>query len=144
MKCIYCGSEESKVLDSRAGEDVIRRRRECLSCGRRFTTYEKAEIIPFLIIRRDGSKQSYQREKLLASIQRSCLKRNISENQIKEIVDNIEKNVQNRFLEQISWQELAQLVLKELKKIDFIAFVRYATFVQDFDIETLKEFVSKL
>lgn len=144
MKCIYCGHSESKVLDSRAGDDVIRRRRECLSCGRRFTTYEKADIIPFLIIKKDGSKQSYNFDKLFASVKWSFYKRAVSDEDIAKLVHNIEKNIQNRFIEQLSSQELADFALAQIKKIDLVAFARYASAVKNLDFASLKDFINTL
>lgn len=144
MKCIYCGHSESKVLDSRAGDDVIRRRRECLSCGRRFTTYEKADIIPFLIIKKDGSKQSYNFDKLFKSVKWAFYKRAVSDEDIARLVHNIEKNIQNRFIEQLSSQELADFALAQIKKIDPVAFVRYASAVKNLDLASLKDLINNL
>ena len=144
MKCIYCGHNESKVLDSRAGDDVIRRRRECLSCGRRFTTYEKADIIPFLIIKKDGSKQSYSFDKLFKSVKWAFHKRGLSDEDIEKLIHTMEKNIQNRFIEQLSSQELADFALAQIKKVDLVAYVRYASAVKNLDFASLKDFINNM
>ena len=124
MKCIYCGSEENKVLDSRNNDETIRRRRECLNCGRRFTTYEYIEKIPFLIVKKDGSRQSYDREKLLRGIKVATYKRPVSVDDIKEIADNIEKTVQNRMLQEVKSSTIGEMVLSALKDLDRVSYIR--------------------
>ena len=139
MKCIYCGNDESKVLDSRASDNSIRRRRECLNCGRRFTTYETIEAVPFLIIKKDGSKQSYSRDKFKKGIFLACAKRNICEEDIEKIVKDIEKNIQNRFLQELSSAELGKMALDALKNVDDVAYLRYASVLYDF--KTIGDFL---
>ncbi len=139
MKCIYCGSEESKVLDSRTSENAIRRRRECLNCGRRFTTYETIDVVPFLIIKKDGSRESYKQEKLLKSLQTALAKRNINSEEIEKIVKDIEKNIQNRFLQELTSNELGKMVLDRLKNLDDVGYIRYASVFYDF--KTIGDFL---
>ena len=133
MKCIFCGSEDNKVLDSRNNDDSIRRRRECNSCGRRFTTYEIIEKIPFLIIKKDGSKQNYDSQKLKDSIAKACINRPISEQAIKNIIDEIELTLQNRNLQEVKSSTIGEMVLKELKELDQVAFIRYASVFKNFE-----------
>ena len=139
MKCIYCGSEENKVLDSRNNDETIRRRRECLNCGRRFTTYEYIEKIPFLIVKKDGSRQSYDREKLLRGIKVATYKRPVSVDDIKEIADNIEKTVQNRMLQEVKSSTIGEMVLSALKDLDHVSYIRYASVYKNF--QTAQDFI---
>lgn len=139
MKCIYCGSEESKVLDSRTSENAIRRRRECLNCGRRFTTYETIDVVPFLIIKKDGSRESYKQEKLLKSLQTALAKRNLNSEEIEKIVKDIEKNIQNRFLQELTSNELGKMVLDRLKNLDDVGYIRYASVFYGF--KTIGDFL---
>ncbi len=133
MKCIFCGSEDNKVLDSRNNDDSIRRRRECNSCGRRFTTYEIIEKIPFLIIKKDGSKQNYDSQKLKDSIAKACINRPISEQAIKNIIDEIELTLHNRNLQEVKSSTIGEMVLKALKELDQVAFIRYASVFKNFE-----------
>ena len=145
MKCIYCGSEDNKVLDSRNGDENIRRRRECLNCGRRFTTYEYVEKIPFLVVKRDGSRQSYDAGKLKTSITLACVKRPVSEEQINAIVCDIEKNIQNKMMQEIKANSLGEVVLSMLKNLDIVAAVRYASVFKNFQtVDDFKNFINSL
>ena len=145
MKCIYCGNEESKVLDSRSSDDSIRRRRECLKCGRRFTTYEAVEALPFLIVKRDGSRQSYDPNKLNTGLMKACEKRPVSEQQISDIVSNIEKTIHGKHLQEIKSGELGDMALDALHQLDEIAAVRYAIVLKNIpDINTLKFLLDNL
>lgn len=139
MKCIYCGSEDNKVLDSRNNDETIRRRRECLNCGRRFTTYEYIEKIPFLIVKKDGSRQSYDREKLTRGIKVATYKRPVSADDIKEIADNIEKTVQNRMLQEVKSSTIGEMVLSALKGLDRVSYIRYASVFKNF--QTAQDFI---
>ena len=134
MKCMYCGCEDSKVIDSRSTEDgkSIRRRRECIGCGRRFTTFETIETVPFLVIKRDGTRQLYEREKLKNGIIRACEKRPISMAQIDEVVANIEKSLYNSLEQEISSQTIGDLVMQELKILDEVAYIRFAAVYRQF------------
>ncbi|MBQ8792791.1 MAG: transcriptional repressor NrdR [Clostridia bacterium] len=128
MKCIYCGGEESKVLDSRNSDEsnAIRRRRECLACGRRFTTYETIETIPILVIKNDGSRQSFDPSKLKNGIIKACEKRPVSLSQIDGIVEGIEKHIQNKLTQEIKSSQLGEMVMDALKELDEVAYVRFA------------------
>ena len=139
MKCIYCGNEESKVLDSRTSDNSIRRRRECLNCGRRFTTYETIEAVHFLIIKKDGSKQSYNHEKFAKSLKVALTKRPVSDENIEKMVKDIEKSIQNRFLQELSSSDLGKMALDTLKNVDDVAYVRYASVFYDF--KTIGDFL---
>ena len=140
MKCIYCGAEESKVLDSRNSEETnaIRRRRECLVCGRRFTTYETIETTPILVIKNDGSRQSFDAEKLKRGIIKACEKRPVSMSQIENIVSTIEKQIQNKLTQEIRSAQLGEMVMDALKAIDEVAYVRFASVYRQFkDLENM-------
>lgn len=147
MKCMYCGCEDSKVIDSRSTDDgrSIRRRRECVQCGKRFTTFETIEISPFLIVKRDGTRQLYDRSKLKNGILRSCEKRPISMAQIDKIVDNIEKTLYNSLEEEVMSQKIGDLVMDELKQLDEVAYIRFAAVYRQFkDSATFFEEMKKL
>lgn len=147
MKCIYCGSEESRVLDSRNSDEnnAIRRRRECLDCGRRFTTYETIETTPILVIKNDGSRQSFNRDKLKAGIIKACEKRPVSAAQIDQVVSGIEKNIQNRLLQEIRSAELGEMVMEALKKLDEVAYVRFASVYRQFkDLDAFKKLLEDM
>lgn len=147
MKCMYCGCEDSKVIDSRSTDDgrSIRRRRECVQCGKRFTTFETIELAPFLIVKRDGTRQLYDRGKLKNGILRSCEKRPISMAQIDEVVDNIEKTLYGSLEEEVTSMQIGDLVMDELKKIDEVAYIRFAAVYRQFkDSATFLEEMRKL
>ena len=147
MKCMYCGCEDSKVIDSRSTEDgkSIRRRRECIGCGRRFTTFETIETVPFLVIKRDGTRQLYEREKLKNGIIRACEKRPISMSQIDEVIANIEKSLYNSLEQEISSQTIGDLVMQELKFLDEVAYIRFAAVYRQFkDSATFIEEMRKI
>lgn len=147
MKCMYCGCEDSKVIDSRSTDDgkSIRRRRECNECGRRFTTFETIEIVPFLIVKRDGTRQSYDRSKLKSGIMRSCEKRPISMQQIDLIVDDIEKSLYNSLDEEVTSQKIGDMVMERLKEVDEVAYIRFAAVYRQFkDSATFFEEMNKI
>ena len=129
MKCIYCGNTESKVLDSRSSDDAnsIRRRRECLSCGKRFTTYETVETTPLLVIKSDNSRQEFDAEKLKRGIIRACEKRPVSMSQIDMIVSNIEKVLYNSLDQEVASSRIGELVMENLKKVDEVSYIRFAS-----------------
>ena len=144
MKCPYCAYSESKVIDSRPTEDdeKIRRRRECLSCGKRFTTYEIVETTPLMVVKKDKSRQIFDREKLMRGLIRACDKRPVTSEMLDGIVDRIEQSYVNRMVREVSSEELGELVLLELKKLDKVAYIRFASVYRDFsDVET---FISEL
>ncbi len=147
MKCMYCGCEDSKVIDSRSTEDgkSIRRRRECSNCGKRFTTFETIEILPFLVVKRDGTRQSYDRGKLKKGILRSCEKRPISMAQIDQIVENVEKQLYNSLEQEISSSKIGDLVMQQLKPLDEVAYIRFAAVYRQFkDSATFFEEMSRI
>ncbi len=147
MKCMYCGCEDSKVIDSRSTDDgkSIRRRRECANCGRRFTTFETIEIVPFLVIKRDGTRQLYEREKLKNGIIRACEKRPISMAQIDRVVDNIEKSLYNSLESEVTSGAIGDLVMQELKILDEVAYIRFAAVYRQFkDSATFIEEMRKI
>lgn len=147
MKCMYCGCEDSKVVDSRHTDDgrSIRRRRECISCGRRFTTFETIETVPFMVIKRDGTRQSYDRNKLKNGILRACEKRPVSMAQIEKVVSDIEKQLYNSLEEEIPSLTIGELVMEQLKSLDEVAYIRFAAVYRQFkDSVTFLEEMSKI
>lgn len=147
MKCPFCEFEESKVIDSRPTDEgeAIRRRRECLNCAKRFTTYEKIETIPLMVIKKDGSRQMFDREKLLNGIIRACEKRPVATSDMEHIVNEIETATQNLLEREISSQKIGEMVMERLPEIDEVAYVRFASVYRQFkDINTFVEEVNKL
>ena len=139
MKCIYCGYHDSKVIDSRLCEDgaAIRRRRECLKCGKRFTTYEKIEGFSLVVIKKDKSRQPFDRAKLLSGLLRACEKRPVSIKQLEALVDDVETQIYNAQQREIKSKDIGENVLKKLRDIDAVAYVRFASVYRDFqDVET--------
>ena len=148
MKCPYCGKENTRVIDSRPADDnsSIRRRRSCDECGKRFTTYEKVEMVPHLIIKKDNKRELYDRNKIQEGIIRSCHKRPVSINTISEIVDEIETKIFNLDEKEIPTSVIGEMVMDKLKDIDAVAYVRFASVYREFkDINTfmveLKKFL---
>ncbi len=147
MKCPYCGCEESKVIDSRPTDDGerIRRRRECLKCGKRFTTYEMVESFPLMVIKRDETREPFNREKLRSGIMRACEKRPVSVGSIDKIVDSIERKLQKSFDREIPSNVIGEYAMEMLKETDEVAYVRFASVYRQFkDINTFMEELSKL
>lgn len=144
MKCPYCSSIVNRVIDSRLTEsnDSIRRRRICENCGKRFTTYERIETQPIAVIKKDGTRQPFDRNKILSGLIRACIKRNISTNTLNKIVDDIEIEIKNMPSNEISSKEIGNLVLKRLKKLDKVAYIRFASVYKQFD--SIKQFTSEL
>jgi len=134
MRCSYCGFLESKVIDSRESKKgiSIRRRRECLSCKRRFTTYEKIEEIPYMVVKKDGTRQPFDTQKLLRGMMRACEKRPIQISQLEEIAEEIESLLQERPDKEIGVAEIGQLVMDRLKELDKVAYVRFASVYREF------------
>jgi transcriptional repressor NrdR len=134
MRCTYCGFLESKVIDSRESKKgiSIRRRRECLSCKRRFTTYEKIEEIPYMVVKKDGTRQPFDTQKLLRGMMRACEKRPIQISQLEEIVEEIESRLQERPDKEIGVAEIGELVMDRLKGLDKVAYVRFASVYREF------------
>ncbi len=147
MKCPFCSYTESKVIDSRPSDDGdrIRRRRECLSCGNRFTTYEAIETTPLMVIKRDQSRQPFNKEKLLNGLMRACEKRPVSYEALEHLVDQIEHTLTNSFVKEVSSQEIGELTLQKLKDIDLVAYVRFASVYRDFgDLDSFMSELKKL
>ena len=146
MKCPYCGYKESKVVDSRPADDSsIRRRRECLSCQRRFTTYEMVETVPVVVVKRDGTRQSFDRNKVLHSMLRACEKRTVPLARLELIADEIEQNIQSSGEHEISTDGVAQLVMEKLRGVDEVAYVRFVSVYRRFkDLDTFLQELTKL
>ncbi|MEG1519633.1 MAG: transcriptional regulator NrdR [Clostridia bacterium] len=147
MKCCYCGFEDTKVVDSRPSEDgtSIRRRRECLSCGKRFTTYESVEISPILVVKRDGRRELFDDSKLKRGIIKSCEKCNVSMQKIDEMVENIKKIISNSLSQEVTSREIGAYVMDELKKVNDVAYVRFASVYREFkDISSFMEELQKM
>ena len=144
MKCPFCGDQDSKVVDSRHSEDglSIRRRRECLACQRRFTTYETVEDLPILVIKRDGSRQAFDRNKLITSMVRAFDKREVKREDLERIATEIEQNLQNALIREVSTDRIGQMVMEQLKPIDEVAYIRFASVYRRF--QSVKEFVSEI
>lgn len=127
MMCPYCRQGETKVVDSRGQELVIRRRRECLACGRRFTTHERIEESPLKVIKKDGTRVSYEREKIRSGIEKACYKRPVSPEQIDEIVSTIERDIYDNFEREVPSRYIGEKVFNALREVDQVAFVRFAS-----------------
>ena len=146
MKCIYCGSEESKVIDSRSSEELnaIRRRRECLDCGRRFNTYETIEVTPIMVVKSNGNRERYAPEKVRSGILKSCEKRPVSMADIDTLVSNINKKVYSTLEEEISSKVIGEYVMEGLKNLDEVSYIRFASVYKKFkDISTFFDFVNE-
>lgn len=142
MKCPYCNFEESKVIDSRPTDEGqrIRRRRECLECGKRFTTYEVIESLPIIVIKKDKSRETFNREKLLTGILRACEKRAVSLETIEKMIDEIEAIIQNSLDREVTSERIGELVMDKLKKVDEVAYVRFASVYRHFkDVNSFLE-----
>ena len=147
MKCPFCGFNESKVIDSRPADEnnSIRRRRECLSCARRFTTYETVESLPVVVVKKDGSRQSFDREKVLGGMIRACEKRPVPLARLEKVAAEIEQELQNSMEREISTEVIGERVMENLRAIDQVAYVRFASVYRQFkDINTFMEELSKL
>ncbi|MDD6478547.1 MAG: transcriptional regulator NrdR [Oscillospiraceae bacterium] len=147
MKCPFCSYEESKVIDSRPTDEgeKIRRRRECLKCGKRFTTYEMIESLPIIVIKKDKTRQPFNREKLLNGLMRACEKRPVSIDVLEKIIDDIESIIQNSLDREVKSEKIGELVMEKLKNIDEVAYVRFASVYRQFkDINTFMDELSKL
>ena len=147
MKCKFCGCKDSKVIDSRTSDDnmTVRRRRECPQCGKRFTTFEEYETTPILVIKRDGTRQVFDKEKLKRGIIKACEKRPVTINQIDEIVNTIEREINNSLMQEIDSNTIGGKVMMHLKKVDEVAYVRFASVYRQFKdisnfIELLDDF----
>ena len=142
MKCPYCGFQESKVVDSRPTEEgtTIRRRRECLACQKRFTTYEVMESLPLVVIKKNGNRQAFDRLKVLNGMIRACEKRPVTLSELEAVVNEIEQELQNSLEREVSSEKIGELVMRKLKTIDEIAYVRFASVYRQFkDINTFMD-----
>ena len=147
MKCPYCGYKESKVIDSRPAEEgsSIRRRRECLSCAKRFTTYETVESLPMVVIKKDGSRQSFDKRKVLNGMIRACEKRPVPLAELEKATDEIEQAIQNSLDREISTEKIGELVMERLKPLDEVAYVRFASVYRQFkDIDSFMRELNKI
>lgn len=146
MKCLYCGSTESKVIDSRSADDLtIRRRRECVGCGRRFTTYETVEVSPVLVVKNDGSRQQLEAGKIKKGIVKSCEKRPVSMEDIDKLTESVVQTIYNSMETEVTSKQIGEMVMDGLKKLDEVAYVRYASVYRSFkDISTFMAELQKL
>ncbi|HEX8247898.1 MAG TPA: transcriptional regulator NrdR [Pyrinomonadaceae bacterium] len=144
MRCPFCGFLEDKVVDSRESKDgdSIRRRRECLECGRRFTSYERIDEIPYMVVKKDGRREPFERHKVMSGLLRACEKRPISASQLESIVDAVEKTVQDSPDRELSTSEIGKVIMRRLKELDKVAYVRFASVYLEF--EDVSEFMSEL
>lgn len=144
MKCPFCSVMEDKVIDSREGRagDLIRRRRECLKCGRRFTTYERIDEIPYMVIKKDGRRERFDRQKILQGLLKSCEKRPVPTAKLESLVDEVERFVHESSERERKTSEIGELLMNRLKKLDKVAYVRFASVYLDF--KDVKEFMSEL
>lgn len=147
VKCPYCNYSESKVVDSRSTEDAmsIRRRRECLSCTKRYTTYEKVETIPILVIKKNMNREYYDRSKIINGLIKACQKRPISREQIEAVADDIEKKINNEMLTEVKSGYIGEMIMDNLKNLDEISYVRFASVYRQFkDVNTFLEEIKNL
>lgn len=147
MKCIFCGCADNKVLDSRNSDEnnSIRRRRECLGCGKRFTTYETIETAPILVVKNDNSRQQFDAEKIKRGIIRACEKRPVSMAQIDTLIDEIEKEIANSLEQEVKSSTIGEMVMKKLKSLDEVAYIRFASVYRKFtDITHFVDFINNL
>ena len=145
MKCPECGYEDSKVIDSRPAENKIRRRRECLSCKCRFTTYEMVETIPLMVVKKDNTVEPFDRDKLINRLARATVKRPVQIEDLEKMVEDIVQEMKNQFRREVSSDEIGELVLRRLKDIDKVAYIRFASVYRDFnDIDSFVRIISEL
>ena len=147
MKCPYCNAQDTKVIDSRPADDnsSIRRRRQCEKCGKRFTTYEKLETMPLMVIKKDRSRETYDRSKIESGIIHSCHKRPVSTQQINALIDEIENQIFNMEEKEVETTVIGELVMRKLKQLDEVAYVRFASVYREFkDVNTFMEELGKL
>ncbi|MBI4455400.1 MAG: transcriptional repressor NrdR [Acidobacteria bacterium] len=144
MKCPYCEHLEDRVVDSRESKegDVVRRRRECLNCGRRFTSYERIDEIPYMVVKKDGRRERFDRNKIMVGLLRACEKRPISTGQLEHIVDEIEQRVQDAPDREITSEEVGKMVMQKLRQLDKVAYVRFASVYLEF--KDVTEFMTEI
>ena len=147
MRCPFCGKDNTRVIDSRPAEDgnAIRRRRECDVCRKRFTTYEKVEMIPLIVIKKDNNRETYDRSKIEGGVFRACHKRHISADQIKSMIDEVEAGIFKKEAREISSREIGEMVMEKLKDLDSVAYVRFASVYREFkDVNTFMDELKKM
>ncbi len=147
LKCPYCAYGESRVVDSRSTEDgsSIRRRRECLKCNRRYTTYEKIETTPILVIKKNMSREYFDRNKIVDGLMKACQKRPVSRKQIEQIADEVERHISNEMLTEVNTDKIGEIIMKNLKNIDEVSYVRFASVYRQFkDINTFMKEIKNL
>lgn len=147
LKCPFCGFEDSKVIDSRATDDnmAIRRRRECLKCNKRYTTYEKVEDIPILVIKKDSNREYFDKSKIINGLIKACQKRPVSRQQIENIAFEIEKNLSNEMVTEVKSEAIGEMIMEKLKDLDEVSYVRFASVYRQFkDINTFMREISNL
>ena len=144
MRCPYCGEEETKVVDSRQADEgrSIRRRRECINCQKRFTTYETVETVPIMVVKRDGRRQPYDRNKIRNGLVRACEKRPVSLEEMDALADSIEQNLQNAMIREVQTSEIGEMVMERLKPLDQVAYVRFASVYRQF--KDINSFMAEL
>lgn len=144
MRCPFCDHIEDKVVDSREAKDgdSIRRRRECLSCGRRFTSYERIDEIPYMVVKKDGKRETFERGKIMSGLLRACEKRPISTPQLEKIVDEVEKDVQDSLDREVPTSDIGKIIMRRLKSLDKVAYVRFASVYLEF--EDVSAFMTEL
>ena len=147
MKCPYCGEVDSKVIDSRPTEDgeKIRRRRECLNCKKRFTTYEIVETVPLMVVKKDGRREAFDRSKMINGMIKACEKRPVSMAQMEDIVNDIEKTISNSMQKEVESYDIGEMIMNRLKEVDEVAYVRFASVYRQFtDVNTFIKEIEKL
>ena len=147
MKCPFCSCEEDKVIDSRPTDEgaTIRRRRECINCHRRYTTYEKVESVPLMVIKKDKTRQSFNRDKIMSGLLRACEKRPVSINELEHLVDEVETKIHNSLEREVTTTQIGEFVMEKLKDLDEVAYVRFASVYRQFkDINTFMDELHKL
>lgn len=147
MKCPFCSNDESKVVDSRSTDDnsTIRRRRECTSCSKRYTTYEKVEDIPVLVVKRDNTRETFNKDKIINGLIIACQKRPVSRKQMEDIANQVEKNISNKMITEIHSNNIGEMVMESLKDLDEVSYVRFASVYRQFkDINTFLEEIKNL
>lgn len=147
MKCPFCSNDESKVVDSRSTDDntTIRRRRECTACSKRYTTYEKVEDIPVLVVKRDNTRETFNKDKIINGLIIACQKRPVSRKQMEDIANRVEKNISNKMITEIHSNNIGEMVMESLKELDEVSYVRFASVYRQFkDINTFLEEIKNL
>jgi transcriptional repressor NrdR len=144
MKCPFCGHQDDKVIDSRSSSDgdAIRRRRECLSCGRRFTTYEYVEEMPLMVVKKDGRREAFDRKKISSGIQKACEKRPIAPEKIETVVSSIEREIYRKFEREVASKNIGELIMDRLAGLDEVAYVRFASVYRQF--KDVNQFMAEL